>query len=456
RYPEARIFLNILDHQQAKRLKKSPVERVSSMPNELVSFYLKTYSPMMKNRLVVPLLEQALEHHNPPLIAILLQETFKPTAQPYLNYYNYLMAKSLLKESRAAEGIALLEEILKQAPTLEVYAKTRFELILQNLSLGKMRLEDAITDLNILSMSWQGDDFSYEMQRFLSKLYQQKGDMVPYLRLLKKIQDLYEERAKKDGIVSLIEQGFLEVFEKHQEKLRPMDILSLYEEFKNYTPDSAKGEIITKGAIEAFKKLDLLANAAALYTKSLEPKSLDEKTVGNWLEVVQLHLDNQDAKSAFATLSRLDETQFLVKEKDFLKVKGYIFQQNYDKAFDTLGPYNDQEALKLKLVCLMNQQKWSQTKDFFKDLCPSLSNLTERKMWVIRWLACLNLSKDNSLLESIRRVYEKDFEDDPQKPVFLLLTDTQDASKKDFSKKSLKDLIKNLTEFEKAPQGIKS
>ena len=125
--------------------------------------------------------------------------------------------------------------------------------------------EDALKELETLSMTWRGDSIEVKTLQMLSQLYSENGryrDALTAARTATKLQPNAEaSRQAQDLASDLFTQIFLG---PKGDELPPVEALGMFYEFRELTPIGRRGDELIRRLADRLASIDLLDQAAEL------------------------------------------------------------------------------------------------------------------------------------------------------------------------------------------------
>jgi thioredoxin-like negative regulator of GroEL len=191
---------------------------------------------------------------------------------------------------------------------------------------------------------------------------------------------------------------FVNFFKENIETTSPLRVISFYEAYKEYTPNSDEEVNIIKTVATTLMKLDLLEQSAALLTSAAKNKNSRYALIDFYLEAAQLHIDNKNGELALLTLNAIPQSG---KDKRadkilLLKARSFASMGKLDTALKLLDEKSTVSSLKLAADLLIEKQDWEAAR---KRLFPLVLKLDDKehkdvKADALQWLAMINILTD--------------------------------------------------------------
>jgi predicted negative regulator of RcsB-dependent stress response len=232
---------------------------------------------------------------------------------------------------------------------------------------------------------------------------------------------------------------FRKLFIDDQSKdVSPLDLVSIYDEFKELTPIGDEGDIFVQNLAERLVEIDLLGRASDLLQHQLDHRLTGESAVrvGTRLAAIQL-LDNKPDR-ALESLKKTEnvlnqtvstDSAAIAREVRLLKARALSKLNEADKALAILrGMPNDKDVNRLRADIAWNAGQWGQAASAFADLITEENiSLTRppsdyQSNLIINEAIALNLSGNRSDLDKLRERYGDVMAQSEKAKIFDLVT----------------------------------
>jgi hypothetical protein len=360
--------IELWDRYNEYLLGNMPAESIGVSGNKLLS----TYPDKLYWKLVFAELELLLNRKNAKSMDALINSVRETKDISIVNNIKYYKARYYYLLNQTNLSQQLLEEIEKNA-------QNGRELMMADLQLVKILYEQkkldwisAVERLNELRFVWRGDDLEMQNLLALGLAYKQNNDIVNAIRTYKYIVDAFGRQSDNNFFVtSQIVELYHRIFlSDEMQELDDFSVVSLFYEFKEFTPIGIEGDKVVLGIARRMLNLDLLEMAEAILEHQVmyRLRGVERMVTANHLALVFL-MDRKPIE-ALKVLDDTDNENFGFAEhqkRRYLKAKALIDMSKFDEALEYVGIGEDEDATTLKTEILFRNQKWGEYIKFTED-----------------------------------------------------------------------------------------
>jgi hypothetical protein len=271
---------------------------------------------------------------------------------------------------RLDEGIGRTEDALAayrtaaDSPDRPAAAQGRLREAVLRYSLGDLKRDDMVSDLESLTTIWRGDETEIEALKVLAELYTQEGryrDSFYVMRsamtahpdwdMTRKIQ---EEAAKTFDSLFLAGKG---------DSLSAIDALSLFYDFRELTPVGSRGDEMIRRLADRLVAVDLLDQAADLLQYQVDKRlqGAARSEVATRLAVIYLMNRKPDrALAALRTTRVADLSAELRDQRLLLEARALSDLGRRELALDVASDVKGPLAIRLRSDIYWASRKWRQ------------------------------------------------------------------------------------------------
>lgn len=390
----------------------------------------KNYTHNIRDEIMGPIFIALIDLQDYETLEILLNNIPEPKTFQFRGYFKY--AKIMLELSKDIAGTKFqklgdfITDIKFGQLSQHLQAHALFQKLLLDIRGGTLSTHESVKQLISLSYMWRGDQFEAQVLLTLSTLLMKTKQYRQALHYFQRLKDAYIPMYQMLHLHKKMEYCFVKFFKENIEKTSPLRIISFYETYKEYTPDSAEEVNIIRTVASTLMKLDLLEQSAALLTSATKNKNSKHALIDFYLEAAQLHIDNKEGTLALSTLNAISQPG---KDKYadkiiLLEARSYASMGQLDKALQLLDKKSTVSSLKLAADLLINKQDWSSARERLFQLVLKVNDEEHRdiKADALQWLAMINILTDriydnqalmfinkqfiSQLPENIRRTFE--------------------------------------------------
>ncbi len=343
-----------------------------------------------------------------------------------------LTGYSKLKKDKKDEARSLWQSVV--AFSNHPPSRTRARLALLDLAVAEQSVtaDEAIAELERLRFSWRGDSIEIALLQRLGDLYLSQGQYRASLLAFRQATvNVPSSRFARDVAARMRDVFFDIIAGEEGEDLPPLSALALYEEFKELSPPSTKGDLMLDRLADRLVEVDLLPRAAELLTAQIKFRLSGETKAKTGARVAALHLLDDLPEEAIAVLGLSEEAglpQALKQRRVYLRARALSRLARYDEAMKLIGQDPFPEALRLRADILWVQANWRAAAVILKQLVPekpradqTITNEDSRN--VADLAIALTLSGEESELAALKKVYQDAMAVGPDRETFALLTD---------------------------------
>lgn len=274
--------------------------------------------------------------------------------------------------------------------------------------------EDALRELETLSMTWRGDSIEVKTLQMLSKIYAENGryrDALGAARTATRLQPNAEaSRQAQDLASDLFTQIFLG---PKGDELPPVEALGMFYEFRELTPIGRRGDELIRRLADRLASIDLLDQAAELLQYQVDHRLEGAARAQVAARLSMIYLANRKPDMAISALraSRIsDLSGELRQQRLLLEARAQSDVGRHDLALDIVSNVSGREVLRLRSDIFWAARRWRESAeqielyygDRFRDFKPL--NAVE-KSDIIRAAVGYALADDSIGLSRFREKY---------------------------------------------------
>lgn len=274
--------------------------------------------------------------------------------------------------------------------------------------------EDALRELETLSMTWRGDSIEVKTLQMLSQIYAENGryrDALSAARTATKLQPNAEaSRQAQDLASDLFTQIFLG---PKGDELPPVEALGMFYEFRELTPIGRRGDELIRRLADRLASIDLLDQAAELLQYQVDHRLEGAARAQVAARLSMIYLANRKPDMAISALraSRIsDLSGELRQQRLLLEARAQSDVGRHDLALDIVSNVSGREGLRLRSDIFWAARRWRESAeqielyygDRFRDFKPL--NAVE-KSDIIRAAVGYALADDSIGLSRFREKY---------------------------------------------------
>ncbi|QOZ70468.1 tetratricopeptide repeat protein [Bradyrhizobium arachidis] len=302
--------------------------------------------------------------------------------------------------------------------------------------------EDALRDLETLSMTWRGDSIEVKTLQMLSKMYAESGryrDALAAARTATRLQPNAEaSRQAQDLASDLFTQIFLG---PKGDELPPVEALGMFYEFRELTPIGRRGDELIRRLADRLASIDLLDQAAELLQYQVDHRLEGAARAQVAARLSMIYLANRKPDMAITALraSRIsDLSGELRQQRLLLEARAQSDVGRHDLALDIVSNVSGREVLRLRSDIFWAARRWRESAeqielyygDRFRDFKPL--NAVE-KSDIIRAAVGYALADDSIGLSRFREKYAPLMSESADRVAFDIASKPAAASSAEFA-----------------------
>ncbi|MGY4503486.1 tetratricopeptide (TPR) repeat protein [Bradyrhizobium sp. GM24.11] len=302
--------------------------------------------------------------------------------------------------------------------------------------------EDALKELETLSMTWRGDAIEVKTLQLLSQLYSENGryrDALTAARTATKLQPNAEaSRQAQDLASDLFTQIFLG---PKGDELPPVEALGMFYEFRELTPIGRRGDELIRRLADRLASIDLLDQAAELLQYQVDHRLEGAARAQVAARLAMIYLANRKPDMAITALraSRIsDLSGELRQQRLLLEARAQSDVGRHDLALDIVSNVSGREVLRLRSDIFWAGRRWRESAEQielyygerFRDFKPL--NAVE-KSDIIRAAVGYALADDSIGLSRFREKYAPLMSESADRLAFDIASKPSGASSAEFA-----------------------
>lgn len=225
--------------------------------------------------------------------------------------------------------------------------------------------EEALRELETLSMTWRGDAIEVKTLQMLSQLYAENGryrDALTAARTATKLQPNADaSRQAQDLASDLFTQIFLG---PKGDDLPPVEALGMFYEFRELTPIGRRGDELIRRLADRLASVDLLDQAAELLQYQVDHRLEGAARAQVAARLAMIYLANRKPDMAITALraSRIsDLAGELRQQRLLLEGRAQSDVGRHDLALDIVSNVSGREVLRLRSDIFWAARRWRES-----------------------------------------------------------------------------------------------
>ena len=303
--------------------------------------------------------------------------------------------------------------------------------------------DDALRELEVLSVMWRGDAIEVKTLDMLSRLYAAKGryqDAFAAARTATGLQPNSEaSRRMQDDASALFEQIFNGT---KGDDLPPVEALAMFYEFRDLTPIGRRGDEMIRRLADRLVAVDLLDQAGELLQYQVDHRIEGSARAQVASRLAMVYLMNRKPERAIAALrtTRIADLAGEIRQQRLLlEARAQTDIGRHDLALDIISNLAGREAVRLRSDIYWASRRWRESAEqielLYGDRWREFQPLSiSEKSDVIRAVIGYALAEDAIGLARFREKYTAKMEGGSDRAAFDLASKPATANSADFAR----------------------
>ncbi len=428
---------------RAIALSKTGVHQEALKDFEISRDLLAQLPPALEADFLIPAIDSALQIPNLNIAQkhlIMMQNVMRTDKQKAA--YWMMMGKFSAINEEYEEAILRFREALKY-DIRPINAEVEGLLSLLEYQTGKIKIEQAIEQLNGNIVMWRGDDIGQLNQLNLGKLYLDNDNYRDGIAVLKNVAsspisgDMGIEASNKMSAV--FEQLYLG---GKADQMTPFRALGLFYDYKELIPIGRKGDEMTRKLVDRLIDIDLLDQAVELLDHQVNKrlKGFARADVAAKLAMVQML--NYQPEKAIQTIAKTrigGLPSHIIRKRDLLEARALVEVGRIQSAITRLEGYSGDDISIIKSEAYWRGGFWQKAGEEFEKMVlnrwkgdrPLLD--TERHI-ILRSAIAFKMAHDDLSIGRLRKQYMAKMENTAHAGSFNLVVDKGNTNAVEFRK----------------------
>ncbi len=414
--------------------------------------YISKYPPIFRQRLAIVAADRSIggKDYNTAL-KIFDTLTQDKIIDPISTYVNFLMAKISSETGQDKEAKDTWDKLAEDYKHPFVQARAEFSRILWEIDHENLPKDKVIDRLERLRLAWHGDSLELNILTMLGDLYADQKDYVNAMRVWNGGVTAFPNTSASLDMSRKMQETFIAMFNGGvADQLPPLTALSLYYEYRNYTPTGNTGNEIINKLADRLVSVDLLEQAAALLDRQMHFAAEKEKRSEIGAKLATVYLFNHQPAKALATLqdSVYGENSLMLRLlRNRLTAEAMVELGQLDRALLTIGSDNSADAERIRIGVYWKNKNWSQLITSIENMLKTRKDITapvtlEESEYLLKLALAYVFENNRTQLQYLHDYFTPLMAGNPNMPVFTFITggDIQ------LTTTNFDDVIKNMAD----------
>jgi tetratricopeptide (TPR) repeat protein len=276
-------------------------------------------------------------------------------------------------QGRLAEALGHDKDALDQyklaveSPDRRAATEARLLEIMLRQKRDEISRDDALRELETLSVTWRGDALEVKTLELMAQIYADTGrygESLAATRTATRLQPNSEEsRRGQDASAALFSELFLG---SKGDDLPPVDALGLFYEYRELTPIGRRGDEMIRRLADRLVNVDLLDQASELLQYQVDHRLEGAARAQVAARLAMVYLTNRKPDRAVAALrtTRIADLSGEVRQQRLLlEARAQSDIGRHDLALDIISNITGREAVRLRSDIYWASRQWRQSSE---------------------------------------------------------------------------------------------
>lgn len=392
---------------------------------------MRHYPDVQRARFSLAAAKAAKNLQNFALMNEYLKAVPRESGQDSIDVEAMLLNGQYLANMGETEDALNLLTLVAQSDVEPIAAQAKVDIVKLNLENKKINMKQAISELEGMQLMWRGDSTEVQMLSMLSNLYANKGDYRLAFGNMKQAVKAFptDDSALKiqDDMAKVFKSLFLQ---NRKTKMRPIEALSLFYDFKELTPVGRAGDEMIRMLADRLIDVDLLDHAAELLDHQVTKRVHGAARSQVAAKLAMVHLMNRKPVLALQTIGRTRQPNLpdrVKRARDVLEARSLSEMGRVDGAIDILNRMDGAEIERMKADAYWNARQWGKSGEQLEKLLGTSWNRSdvlqpfERKD-VLRAAISYSLAEDAFALSRLRKKFYNKMVNSTDASAFIVVT----------------------------------
>lgn len=225
--------------------------------------------------------------------------------------------------------------------------------------------DEALRELETLSMTWRGDEIEVKTLQMLSRMYAEGGRYREALTAARTATRLQPNAEASRQAQDLASELFTQIFLGPKgDELPPVEVLGMFYEFRELTPIGRRGDELIRRLADRLASIDLLDQAAELLQYQVDHRLEGAARAQVAARLAMIYLANRKPDMAITALraSRIsDLSGELRQQRLLLEARAQSDVGRHDLALDIVSNVSGREVLRLRSDIFWAARRWRES-----------------------------------------------------------------------------------------------
>lgn len=308
--------------------------------------------------------------------------------------------------------------------------------------MGRLDYVRAAETLASEVLVWRGDDLEASMLKLLAELYFENGEFRPAFETVRTLADARPEAVITAKLLDEARNVFADLYLNGQaDGLEPLDALTLYYDFRTFTPAGARGDEMVRNLSRRLVKFDLLEQAAELLQYQVDERLEGAAKSQIAADLAVIYLSQRQPEKALTALNRTRVAGVapgLERQRRILEARAMIDADRVDLALDILANMDGRDADLLRVDAEWSAKRYQDAAEILELLYVDLYSDGELpqsgRQNIVKAAVGFVLAGDFIGVGRLRERFSQALAQSPEWPLFDFVTGTVQVTSVEFKR----------------------
>lgn len=289
---------------------------------------------------------------------------------------------------------------------------------------------------------WRGDALEASMLKLLAELYFENGQFRPAFETVRALADARPDATPTAKLLEEARGIFADLYLNGQaDDLEPLDALTLYYDFRAFTPAGARGDEMVRNLTRRLIKFDLLEQAAELLQYQVDERLEGAAKAQIAADLAVIYLAQRQPEKALSALNRTRVAGIapsLERQRRILEARAMIDANRVDLALDILARMDGRDADLLRVDAEWRAKHYQDAAEIiellYSDLYTDGELPASGRQNIVKAAVGFVLAGDFIGVGRLRERFSQTMSQSPEWPLFDFVTGTVQVTSAEFKR----------------------
>lgn len=289
---------------------------------------------------------------------------------------------------------------------------------------------------------WRGNALEAKMLKFLAELYFKAGEYRDAFETTRALAQSHPDRTETDELLVEAQTAFSDLYLNGQaDALQPVDALTLYYDFRNFTPAGARGDEMVRNLARRLIRVDLLDQAADLLQYQVDSRLEGAAKSQIAADLAVIYLADRRPDKALRVLNNTRVagiTPGLERQRRILEARALVDAGREDLALDVMTRLDGRDVELLRVDAHWRAKRYQEASEILELLyTPALEQnelSTAARNNVVKAAVGFVLANDQIGIVRLRERFAEPMSQTPEWPLFSFVTGRVEVTSLEFRK----------------------